>query len=297
MIEMKSAFRLKETLYLEISKGKAYPLIPSGRTIPATWGQTFTTSVENQRSFDLHLLRGNSEYTFENTTLGKWRVGGIPQAPKGGLQVKVEIRVGTDGSVGLRASQDNQSLPVTLLSEPFPKIPLTFRVPTIPLEKTIHQPCPECKRSYVIRYTNWKNEPFALCLDCGHEFDLPDTPTTGGTAPWEELPPELIDTLGIESQHNPGGLDDKSLQELKDKGFDVSRQDEQDLTIDANKIFRQLPGMLFGTSKRPQTEISVEDILKMAGEPLAENQRRNCPKCDAVIALNAKRCEWCGQVF
>ena len=126
MTEMKSAFRLKETLYLEISRGKAYPLIPSGRTVPANWKQTFTTSVENQRSFDLHLLRGNSENTIENTTLGKWRIGGIPIAPKGDLHIDVEIRVGIDGSVGLRASQEDQSLPVTLLTEPFPKIPLTL---------------------------------------------------------------------------------------------------------------------------------------------------------------------------
>ena len=67
--------------------------------------------------------------------------------------------------------------------------------------------------------------------------------------------------------------------------------------IDANKIFRQLPGMLFSRPKHSTNDISVDDILKMAGEPLAEDQRRNCPKCDAVIARNAKRCEWCGQVL
>lgn len=294
---MNSAIRLKETLYLDISQGKAYPLIPSGRTIPATWNQTFTTSVENQRSFDLHLLRGNSELIAENTTLGKWRIGGFPPAPKGEIQISVEVRVGADGSVGLRATQSDQSLPVTLLTEPFPKIPLTLRVPTIPMEKTIPQPCPECKRSFVIRYSNWKNEPFALCLDCGHEFELPDTPKTGDTAPWEDLPPELIETLGIEAHHNPGGLDDESWQELQEKGFDLSLLGDQDLVIDANKVFRQLPGMIFRSPKQPHKDLSVDDILNMAGEPLPEDQRRNCPKCDAVIALDAKRCEWCGQVL
>ena len=293
---MNSAFRLKETLYLEISQGKIFPLIPSGRTVPATWQQTFTTFMENQRSFDLHLLRGNSEQLSGNTTLGKWRIGGIPPAPKGVYRIQAEIRAGTDGSVGLRAILDEQPLPVTLLTDPFPKIPLTFRVPTIPLEKSIPQPCPECKRSFVIRYTNWKDEPFALCLDCGHEFELAEAPVLGETAPWEDLPPELVETLGIETQHLPGGLDAASLRELQAKGFDIESPEDPDLKINVDKVLQQIPGMIFRTPKSGR-DLTVDDILHLAGDPLPESQRRNCPKCDAVISREANRCEWCGQIL
>jgi molecular chaperone DnaK (HSP70) len=293
---MNSAFRLKETLYLEISQGKIFPLVPSGRSVPATWQQNFTTFTENQRSFDLHLLRGNSEQLSENSTLGKWRIGGIPPAPKGMHRIQVETRVGVDGSVGIRATLDEQSLAVTLLTEPFPKIPLTFRVPTIPLEKTIQQPCPECKRSFVIRYTNWKEEPFALCLDCGHEFELEDSPISGDTVPWEDLPPELIQTLGIETQHNPGGLDEESLRELQEKGFNFTPAEEPDLTINADKVLRQIPKMFF-RSQKTEPDLSVDDILRLAGKPLPESERRHCPKCDAVISRDATRCEWCGQTL
>jgi molecular chaperone DnaK (HSP70) len=291
---MNSAFRLKENLYLEVSAQHVYALIPAGRTVPANWQQTFTTSAENQRSFDLHLLRGVSENLTDNATLGKWRIGGIPAAPKGQQRVHIEIRVGIDGSVGLRATLEGKALPVTLLTEAFPKLPLTFRVPTIPFEKLIQEPCPECNRNFVMRSFNWKKQPFALCLDCGHEFSLPETPPTE-SAPWKDLPPELVKTLGIERPRHPGGLNTGELRELQDKGFDIFPAEEPDLKIDAGKSLQQLSKMMF---KQPQTEdLSPEEIVRLAGEPLPEEKRRRCPKCDAVISREIKRCEWCGQVL
>ena len=291
---MNSAFRIKESLYLEISQEKNFPVIPAGRIVPAVWHQSFTTFAENQRSFDLHFLRGNSDKIIDNITLGKWRIGGIPPGAEGEHRVEVEIRVGIDGSVGLRATIDEQPLPVTLLTEAFPKIPLTFRVPTIPVEKKIQEQCPECRRNFVIRATNWKGEPFALCLDCGLEFELPEGFQFEETATWEELPPELIKTLGIEAPHPPGGFDTDELKELEELGFDFSLQQEPDLKIDMGKVVRQIPGMIT-PAKPKKDELSVDDILRMAGKPLSEDQRRNCPNCDAVIARDVQRCAWCGQ--
>ena len=172
---MNSAFRIKETLYIETSKNKIFPLVPAGRRVPIKWRQTFTTYIDGQRSFDLHFLHGLSANAIENTTLGKWRVAGIPPAVKGEHQIRVNVRVGVDGSVGLTAALKDQSLPVILLTEAFPKIPLTIKVPPISLENQIQESCSTCRSSFVIRTTNWKDEPFALCLDCGNEFELPDT--------------------------------------------------------------------------------------------------------------------------
>lgn len=292
---MKSAFRIKETLYIETSHNNIFPLIPAGRTVPAIWEQTFGTSAENQRSFDMHLLRGIADNLWDNTSLGKWRIGGIPATPIGEHRINVVIRVGIDGSVGLRATLNEQLLPVTLLTEAFPKIPLTFKVPTIPPEKQINQPCPKCKRTFIVRTTNWKQEPFALCLDCGKEFNLPETFSSRGTAPREDLPPELMDTMGIESPHTPGGLSPEEIQELEAKGFDFFIKEEPDLTIGVGNVVRQIPGMMFRQDK--PNELTPDDILRMAGDPLPEDKRLNCPKCDAVISRDAKRCEWCGQIL
>ncbi len=296
MNKMNSAFRIKETLYIETSKNQVVPLIPAGRRVPTEWEQTFTTYRENQRSFDLHLLRGLSDKAMENITLGKWRIAGIPPAPKGEHRIRVKIRLGIDGSVGFDATLKKQPLLVTFLTETLPKIPLTIKVPNSQLEKLVQKPCWSCKSNFVIGTTNWKNEPFALCLDCGNEFAIPETLTTSVTAPWEELPPELLNTLGIEPPHNPGGLPPEELQELKDKGFNINLDEQPDLVINANKIIHQIPGMIFG-QKKNQAELDHEDILRLAGEPLPESERRKCPKCDAVISREAKRCEWCGQTL
>ena len=289
---MNSAFRLKENLYLEVSAQSIYPLIPAGRTVPANWQQSFTTTAQNQRAFDLHLLRGVSEHLAKNTSLGKWRIGGIPAAPRGKQKIHIEIRVGIDGSVGLRATIKAKILPVTLLTEAYPKIPLTFRVPTIPFEKLIPDPCPECNRNFVMRSFNWKNQPFALCLDCGHEFALPETPKTE-SAPWDDLPPELIETLGIDRPPSPGGLSPEELRELQEKGFNIFPAEETDLKIDAGKSLQQISKMMF-PQQRKVDELTPEEIVRLAGDPLPEEKRRRCPKCDAVISRENKRCQWCG---
>ncbi len=292
---MNSAFRITENLYIETSHNNVFPLIPAGRTVPATWEQTFGTSAENQRSFDMHLLRGASQNLWDSTSLGKWRIGGIPAAPIGEHRINVIIRVGIDGSVGLRATLNEQSLPVTLLTESFPKIPLTFRVPTIPTEKLVDQPCPQCKRSFVVRSTNWRQEPFALCLDCGEAFDLPENIFSSANASWDDLPTELIDTLGIESPRTPGGLSPEEIRELEAQGFDFFQKDEPNLDIGVDKVIQKIPGMLFWQNK--SEELTPDDIIRMAGDPLPEDKRRNCPKCKAVIPRDVDRCDWCGQIL
>ena len=288
---MNSAFRIKTTLYLEISSEQCYPILPAGRIVPAAWQQTFTTFVENQRSIDLHLLRGSSERIAENTSVGKWRIGGITPAPQGQHRILVEIRVGTDGSVSLRAVLDERTLPVILLTQDFPKIPLTFRVPVIPPEKAISVPCPACAHRFVIRQANWKNEPFALCLDCGHEFEPPEEQSL----PEDDLPEELVQTLGIETSHRPGGLDAAELRELQEKGLEIPSLDGVEPRIQIGKVLENLPQMMFASSGGREADLNVDEILRQAGDPLPEEQRRKCPNCDAVISRDARRCEWCGQ--
>jgi len=47
-------------------------------------------------------------------------------------------------------------------------------------------------------------------------------------------------------------------------------------------------------SLEPQEPLSVDDIIDLAGGPLAPEERRPCPQCGAVIPRDAARCEWCG---
>ena len=39
--------------------------------------------------------------------------------------------------------------------------------------------------------------------------------------------------------------------------------------------------------------LSPELILRLAGGPLAPEERRNCPQCDAVVSRREAKCPWC----
>jgi len=43
--------------------------------------------------------------------------------------------------------------------------------------------------------------------------------------------------------------------------------------------------------------LSPELILRLAGGPLAPEERRNCPKCDAVVSRRESRCPWCSEIL
>jgi len=290
---MNSNLRTRENLCVETSSNSVFTLIPAGRRVPASWEHFFITSREDQRSFDIHLMRGNSNNPKENVIVGKWRVAGIPQGGKGQFRIHVKIRIGLDGSISVNADLLNQSLPVTFLSEEFMDIPLTTKMPTIPLSRLIQQPCPVCFCNLVIRIENWKNEPFALCLDCGHEFESPKSVSSLDNDPWDDLPPELLETLGIRLPHNLGGLAAEDIQELREKGFSFNFEQEANVKIEPSIIISRIPGMIFGQTKNTDS-LDTSDVIRLAGDPLPNDQRRKCPKCQAVISLDAKRCEWCG---
>lgn len=43
--------------------------------------------------------------------------------------------------------------------------------------------------------------------------------------------------------------------------------------------------------------LNPEDIIELAGGPLAPEERRNCPKCDAVVSRDAASCPWCSEAL
>ena len=43
--------------------------------------------------------------------------------------------------------------------------------------------------------------------------------------------------------------------------------------------------------------ISPELILKLAGGPLAPEERCRCPKCDAVVSRRDQKCPWCSAIL
>ena len=85
------------TLGLETLGGVRTPLIERNTTIPTRKSQTFTTADDGQTSVDIHVLQGEREMAPDNKTLGRFRLEGIPPAPRGVPQIEVTFDIDANG--------------------------------------------------------------------------------------------------------------------------------------------------------------------------------------------------------
>jgi len=91
------------TLGLETLGGVRTPLIERNTTIPTRKSQIFTTADEGQTSVDIHVLQGEREMAADNKTLGRFRLEGIPPAPRGVPQVEVTFDIDANGITNVSA--------------------------------------------------------------------------------------------------------------------------------------------------------------------------------------------------
>jgi len=88
---------------LETLGGVATKLIDRNTTIPTRKSQTFTTAEDGQTSVDIHVLQGEREMAADNRTLGKFRLEGIPPAPRGVPQIEVTFDIDANGITHVNA--------------------------------------------------------------------------------------------------------------------------------------------------------------------------------------------------
>src|SRR5437016_6970935 len=95
-------------------------LIPRNTTIPTKKSEIFTTATDNQSAVDVHVLQGERPLARDNRTLGRFRLEGIPPAPRGLPQVDVSFDIDANGilNVGARdkASGKQQQITITASS-------------------------------------------------------------------------------------------------------------------------------------------------------------------------------------
>lgn len=85
------------SLGIETMGGISTKIIERNTTIPTKKSQTFSTAEDNQTAVDIHVLQGEREFAKDNKTLGRFRLDGIPAAPRGMPQIEVTFDIDANG--------------------------------------------------------------------------------------------------------------------------------------------------------------------------------------------------------
>jgi molecular chaperone DnaK len=91
------------TLGIETLGGILTPLIERNTTIPTKKSEIFSTASENQPSVEIHVLQGERKMAGDNRTIGRFRLDGIPPAPRGVPQIEVTFDIDANGILHVTA--------------------------------------------------------------------------------------------------------------------------------------------------------------------------------------------------
>ena len=91
------------SLGVETLGGVMTKLIERNTTIPTSKSEIFSTAEDGQTAVDIHVLQGERPMARDNMTLGRFRLEGIPPAPRGMPQVEVSFDLDANGIVNVSA--------------------------------------------------------------------------------------------------------------------------------------------------------------------------------------------------
>ena len=91
------------SLGVETLGGVMTTLIERNTTIPIKKSEIFSTAEDNQTAVDIHVLQGERPMAPDNMTLGRFRLEGIPPAPRGLPQVEVTFDIDANGIINVKA--------------------------------------------------------------------------------------------------------------------------------------------------------------------------------------------------
>ena len=91
------------TLGIETQGGVFTKLIERNTTIPTQKSEIFSTAEDNQTAVDVHVLQGEREMAKDNKSIGRFRLDGIPPAPRGVPQIEVTFDIDANGILNVSA--------------------------------------------------------------------------------------------------------------------------------------------------------------------------------------------------
>jgi molecular chaperone DnaK len=95
------------SLGLETLGGVMTKVIERNTTIPARRTETFSTAEDNQTAVDVVVLQGERELASDNRQLARFRLDGIPPAPRGVPQVEVTFDIDANGILNVAAKDQS----------------------------------------------------------------------------------------------------------------------------------------------------------------------------------------------
>jgi molecular chaperone DnaK len=108
------------SLGIETLGGVMTKLIERNTTIPTSKKEIFSTAADGQPAVDIHVLQGEREMANDNRTLGRFKLDGIPPAPRGVPQIEVTFDIDANGIVNVsakdKATSKEQSIQITASS-------------------------------------------------------------------------------------------------------------------------------------------------------------------------------------
>ncbi len=91
------------TLGVETEGGVFTKMIERNTTIPSRRSEIFTTASDGQPEVEVHVLQGERAMASDNMSLGRFKLQGLPPAPRGVPQIEVTFDIDANGIVSVSA--------------------------------------------------------------------------------------------------------------------------------------------------------------------------------------------------
>jgi molecular chaperone DnaK len=91
------------SLGVETLGGVMTKMIERNTTIPVRKTEIYSTAADNQTAVDIHVLQGERPMANDNMSLGRFRLDGIPPAPRGIPQIEVTFDIDANGILNVTA--------------------------------------------------------------------------------------------------------------------------------------------------------------------------------------------------